>query len=56
MKKLFGNEFTSIKTELIAGLSTFLTMIYIIIVNTKILSQTGMSANAIVTSTVAYLQ
>ncbi|QIW09837.1 NCS2 family permease [Francisella sp. LA112445] len=52
MNKLFGNEFTSYKVELIAGLSTFLTMIYIIIVNTKILSQTGMPANAIVTSTV----
>ncbi|WP_150466499.1 NCS2 family permease [Francisella sp. SYW-9] len=52
MNKLFGNEFASYKVELIAGLSTFLTMIYIIIVNTKILSQTGMPANAIVTSTV----
>lgn len=52
MKKLFGNEYISLKTEIIAGLSTFLTMIYIIIVNTKILSQTGMPASAIVTSTV----
>ena len=52
MKKLLGNEFTSYKVELIAGLSTFLAMIYIIVVNTKILGQAGMPANAVVTSTV----
>ncbi|MGM9536648.1 MAG: NCS2 family permease [Intestinibacter sp.] len=39
------------KTEMMAGLTTFLTMAYIIAVNPSILSETGMPAGALVTST-----
>ena len=34
---------TSVRTELVAGLTTFLTMSYILAVNPDILSQAGMS-------------
>lgn len=43
---------TTLRTELIAGVTTFLAMLYIIVVNAKILSQSGMPENALVTSTV----
>ena len=33
---------TSVRTEVFAGMTTFLTMAYIILVNPAILSQTGM--------------
>ncbi len=39
---------TSFTTEILAGLTTFLTMSYIIIVNPDILSATGMDKNALV--------
>jgi AGZA family xanthine/uracil permease-like MFS transporter len=42
----------SVRTEVIAGLSSFLATSYIIIVNPSILSQTGMPFNAVVTATV----
>ncbi len=42
---------TTIKTEIIAGLTTFMTMAYILIVNPQILSTTGMDAAALVTAT-----
>ncbi|ADK82049.1 NCS2 family permease [Sediminispirochaeta smaragdinae] len=42
---------TSAKTEMIAGLTTFLTMAYILIVNPQILSATGMNQGAIFTAT-----
>ena len=42
---------TSVKTEVIAGLTTFLTMAYIIFVNPAILSQTGMDFNAVFVAT-----
>lgn len=42
---------TSIRTECIAGLTTFLTMSYILAVNPDILSQTGMSKEAVFTAT-----
>ena len=42
---------TSVKTEVIAGISTFLTMSYIIFINPSILSQTGMDANAVFIAT-----
>jgi len=42
---------TTVRTELVAGLTTFLTMAYIIFVNPAILSLTGMDKNALVAST-----
>ncbi|MDD2997073.1 MAG: NCS2 family permease, partial [Paludibacter sp.] len=42
---------TNVRTEVIAGITTFLTMAYILAVNPGILSATGMDANALFTST-----
>jgi AGZA family xanthine/uracil permease-like MFS transporter len=42
---------TSVRTELIAGLTTFLTMVYIVFVNPAILSKTGMDAGAVFVAT-----
>jgi AGZA family xanthine/uracil permease-like MFS transporter len=42
---------TSVKTEVIAGFTTFLTMAYIIFVNPAILAQTGMDFNAVFVAT-----
>lgn len=42
---------TNKRTEVIAGITTFLTMAYILAVNPSILSATGMDANALFTST-----
>ena len=42
---------TSIRTEVLAGVTTFLTMAYIILVNPGILSQAGMPAAAVVVAT-----
>ena len=38
---------TNVKTEVIAGLTTFMTMAYILAVNPTILSAAGMDKNAI---------
>ena len=43
---------TTIKTEIVAGITTFLAMMYIIVVNPAILSSAGMSFNAVLTATV----
>lgn len=43
---------TSNKTEILAGISSFLATMYIIIVNPSILSQAGMPFNAVLTATV----
>lgn len=53
MDKFFklGENKTSVKTEIMAGLTTFLTMAYIIAVNPMILSSTGMDKGALVTAT-----
>lgn len=53
LKKLFGFDAgkMSIKTEFVAGLTTFLAMCYILAVNPDILSTTGMSREALFTST-----
>ena len=48
---VFGQQNVNMKTELLAGLTTFLTMAYIIAVNPSILSETGMNAGALVTAT-----
>lgn len=42
---------TTVKTEVLAGLTTFLTMAYILIVNPLILSETGMDFGAVFTAT-----
>ena len=42
---------TNIRTELVAGLTTFLTMAYIIFVNPDVLSKTGMDRDALITVT-----
>ncbi len=46
-----GQRQTNIRTECIAGLTTFLTMAYIIFVNPEILSQAGMNKEALVAAT-----
>lgn len=48
--KLSENK-TTVRKELVAGLITFLTMSYILIVNPSILSTTGMDKDALFTST-----
>jgi AGZA family xanthine/uracil permease-like MFS transporter len=48
--KLSENR-TTVRTEIIAGLTTFLTMSYIIFVNPDILSSTGMDRNAVFVAT-----
>ena len=42
---------TDVKTELVAGLTTFMTMAYILAVNPSILSASGMDTNAILIAT-----
>jgi len=57
LKRLIDNHFklaehhTNVKTEVIAGITTFLTMAYIIFVNPSILSQTGMDYGAVFVAT-----
>lgn len=54
LKRLFGldRSVTTVKTEIIAGVTTFLTMAYILAVNPNILSITGMDKGALFTTTV----
>ena len=54
LNKLFGlnPKETNVKTEIMAGLTTFLTMAYILAVNTNILSATGMDRGALFSTTV----
>jgi len=49
--KLKENK-TNIRTEIIAGITTFMTMAYIIFVNPDILSTTGMDKGAVMTATI----
>ena len=42
---------TTVKTEMLAGLTTFMTMAYILAVNPGILSASGMDAGAVFTAT-----
>ncbi|MEM8204659.1 NCS2 family permease, partial [Morganella morganii] len=42
---------TTVRTEIIAGLTTFLTMVYIIFVNPQILSFAGMDIKAVFVTT-----
>lgn len=43
---------TDVKTELMAGLTTFMTMSYILIVNPNMLSETGMDKGGVFTATI----
>ena len=43
---------TSAKTEVIAGITTFLASMYIIVVNPSVLSQSGMPFNGVLTATI----
>ena len=54
LQKLFGfnTQITTVRTEIIAGITTFLTMAYILAVNPNILSATGMDKGALFTTTV----
>ena len=48
--KLSENN-TDVKTEVLAGITTFMTMAYILAVNPSILSATGMDQGALFTAT-----
>lgn len=54
LKKLFGfdERVMTVRTEVMAGITTFLTMAYILAVNPSILSTTGMDKGALFTTTV----
>lgn len=54
LKRLFGydSKQSSVRTEIMAGITTFLTMAYILAVNPAILGQTGMDEGALFTTTV----
>ncbi|MGM9942158.1 MAG: NCS2 family permease [Bulleidia sp.] len=53
LEKLFklSDHGTNVRTELMAGLTTFMTMVYILALNPAILSASGMDAGAILTAT-----
>ncbi len=53
LKKLFGFDATkmTVRKEILAGITTFLTMAYILAVNPSILSVTGMDKGAVFTTT-----
>ena len=53
LEKLFKlkENGTDVRTELLAGLTTFLTMAYIIFVNPTMLAQTGMDHGAVFVAT-----
>ena len=48
--KLSENQ-TSVKQELLGGVTTFVTMAYIVVVNPQILAQAGMPADGVVFAT-----
>lgn len=54
LEKLFGfnPQKHSVRTEIMAGITTFLTMAYILAVNPSILSETGMDKGALFTTTI----
>lgn len=53
LKNYFGidGQNTTVKTEIMAGVTTFLTMVYIIFVNPSILSDAGMDSGAVFVAT-----
>ncbi len=53
MQKLFklAEHKTNVRTEILAGITTFMTMAYILVVNPEILSATGMPLESVFTAT-----
>ena len=53
LEKIFhlSKNNTNVKTEILAGFTTFMTMAYILVVNPQILSKTGMPIKAVFTAT-----
>ena len=53
LEKLFklSENGTNVKTEVVAGITTFMTMVYILALNPSILSASGMDSGAILTAT-----
>ena len=53
LQRLFGfdKKVTTVRTEITAGITTFLAMAYILAVNPNILSETGMDEGALFTTT-----
>ena len=53
LQKLFGFEVgkMNVRTEILAGITTFLTMSYILAVNPEVLGQAGMDKGAVFTAT-----
>lgn len=51
MRSLFADQEANLRTEFVAGLTSFLTSAYIIAVNPSILSQAGMDAKALIAVT-----
>ena len=53
MEKLFKlqERGTTVRTEVVAGITTFLTMAYILAVNPGMLGETGMPASGVFTAT-----
>ncbi|MCL2472343.1 MAG: NCS2 family permease, partial [Treponema sp.] len=54
MEKFFGMNAkgTNVRTEIVAGLTTFFTMAYIMFVNPDILSLTGMNKGGVFVATI----
>lgn len=54
LQKLFGFDpkVSTVRTEILAGITTFLTMAYILAVNPDILSASGMDKGAVFTATI----
>ena len=54
LEKLFKlkENHTTVRTEILAGITTFMTMAYILAVNPSVLGATGMDQGAIFTATV----
>ncbi|MBP3931713.1 MAG: NCS2 family permease, partial [Peptostreptococcaceae bacterium] len=53
LEKIFklSNHNTTVKTEIIAGITTFMTMAYILVVNPSILGDAGMDKDAVFAAT-----
>ncbi|MFN3378687.1 MAG: NCS2 family permease, partial [Runella zeae] len=49
---LLSQNDTNLRTEIVAGISSFLATMYIIVVNPAILSQSGMPFDGVLTATV----
>ena len=53
IQRLFrlAEQGTDVRTEILGGVTTFMTMAYIVFVNPGVLSQTGMDFGAVMTAT-----